>query len=158
LRWARFSRSVSSRPRGFFVRPAGLLDRRLIPLEPCVLVQHDLGWVSRARLLGDPLVMGLAGIGSAEEQYASAGAADHEHVLVGVRLLLAAGVPGLFFGFFGRCRRRSVPSRMTSRGPGGRKAASPSGRRHAPGACPGRPRPGAERGGGEAAKNSPGRY
>ena len=40
LRLTRFSRSVSAPPRGFFFRLPRLADRRLVPLEPRVLVQH----------------------------------------------------------------------------------------------------------------------
>src|SRR5687767_12529340 len=88
LRLARFSASVSSRPRGFFFRPASLADRRLIPLKPGVLVQGGAGRIRQPRLVGDPLVVSLAGVGAAEEQHALTGGTDHEHVLVGVGLLL----------------------------------------------------------------------
>ena len=100
LRFPRFSGSVSSRPRGFFFRLAGLTDRRLIPLEPGILVQDGPGRVAQARLVGDALVVGLAGVRRAEEPDALPGAIDEEHVLVGVGLLLAAVVRRLFFGRF----------------------------------------------------------
>ena len=106
-RLPRFSAAVSARPRGFFFRLAGLLDRRLIPLEPGILVQDGTGRVTQLRLVGDPLVIGLAGVSPAEEQDAFTGAADHEHVLVGVGLLLAAVVQRLFFGLF-----RPLPSAL----------------------------------------------
>src|SRR5215471_16367999 len=62
LRLARFSASVSWRPRGFFFRLASLLDRRLIPLKPGILVQGGARRVGQVRLVGDALVMGLPGV------------------------------------------------------------------------------------------------
>src|SRR5262245_49346680 len=100
LRLARFSASVSARPRGFFFRLAGLPDPRLIPLKPGIFVQGGAGWIRQVGLGGDALVMDLPGVGRAEEQDALAGAPDHEHLLVGVGLLLAAVVQRLFFGLF----------------------------------------------------------
>src|SRR5947209_13895832 len=67
LRLACFSAAVSSPPRGFFFRLAGLLHRRLIPLERCVLIQDGPGRIGQPLLIGDPLVVGLAGIRPAEE-------------------------------------------------------------------------------------------
>src|SRR5262252_10917855 len=99
-RLARFSAAVSSRPGGLFFRLAGLRDRRLIPLEPRVLVQGGAGRIPQPRLIGDPLLVGLAGVCPAQEQHAPIRRPDHEHVLVGVGLLLAAVVRGLFFGLF----------------------------------------------------------
>src|SRR5260370_4051987 len=100
LRLARFSASVSSRPGGFFFRLAGLLDRRLIPLKPGILIQGGARWITQMRLVGDALVVGLAGVSPTEEQDAFTTAADHKHVLVGMSLLLAAVVQCLFFGLF----------------------------------------------------------
>jgi hypothetical protein len=100
LRLARFSAFVSSRPRGFFFRLAGLLDRRLVPLKTGILVQDGPGWIMQLRLVRDALVMGLAGIRPTEEQDAFTGTAHHEYVLVGVGFLLAAVVQRLFFGLF----------------------------------------------------------
>src|SRR5262245_50149464 len=68
LRFARFSTPVSCRPRGFFFRLAALLHRRLVPLEPRVLVQGGARRVARLLLVSDPLVVGRAGVGPAEEQ------------------------------------------------------------------------------------------
>src|SRR5438874_5356501 len=100
LRLARFSAFVSSRPRGFFFRLAGLLDRRLVPLKTGILVQDRPGWITQVRLVRDALVMGLAGVRPAEELDALTGTAHHEDVLVGVGFLLAAGVQRLFFRLF----------------------------------------------------------
>src|SRR5436305_7434400 len=52
FRLVRFSASVSSPPGGFFFRLAGLLHRRLIALEPGVLVQGG------PRRVGDPFLIG----------------------------------------------------------------------------------------------------
>src|ERR1700737_1550015 len=68
LRLTCFSTAVSSRPRGFFFRLAGLLHRRLIPLKPCVLIQGGTGWIRQLFLIGDPLVVRLTRIRPAEEQ------------------------------------------------------------------------------------------
>src|SRR3954447_283159 len=100
LRLAHFSAFVSSRPRGFFFRLAGLLDRRLVPLKTGILVQGGPGWITQVRLVRDPLVMDLAGVRPAEEQDAFTGTAHHQDVLVGVVFLLAAVVQLLFFGLF----------------------------------------------------------
>ena len=97
LRLARFCAALSSRRGGFFFRLPGLAHRRLVALEARVLVQGGARRVLQVRLVGDPLVVGGAGVGAAEEQHPLGGAADHEHVLVRVRLLLAAVVQGLFF-------------------------------------------------------------
>src|SRR5205814_4461162 len=91
---------VSSHPRGFFFRLAGLLDRRLVPLKTGILVLDGPRWITQVRLVRDALVMGLAGVRPAEEQDALTGTAHHEDVLVGVGLLLAAVVERLFFGLF----------------------------------------------------------
>src|SRR3954451_11680706 len=82
LRLLSFSAAVSSRPRGFFFRLAGLLHRRLIPLKPRVLVQSGPRRVAQVLLIGDPLVVGLAGVGPAEEQDLVIRSAGHEDVLV----------------------------------------------------------------------------
>jgi len=100
-RLARFSPSVSSRPRGFFFRPAGPRHRGLIALEPGALVQGGPRRVPKVGLVGDALVIGRAGVGRAEEQDPCTAGADHHHVLVGVGLPLAAVVQRLFFGLFG---------------------------------------------------------
>src|SRR5579871_1452637 len=59
-RLARRWPAVSPAPRGFFFRPAGLGHRRLVPLEPAVLVQHRVGRVGDGLVIGDRLVVGLA--------------------------------------------------------------------------------------------------
>src|SRR5947199_3366283 len=100
LRLACFSAAVNSAPRGFFFRLAGLLHRRLIPLKSCVLVQGGPRRIGQVFLIGDPLLVRLTGIGAAQEQDLLIGGAGHEHVLVRVRLLLAAVVEGLFFSVF----------------------------------------------------------
>src|SRR5690242_1261181 len=63
-----FSDAVRSRPRGFFFRLVCPPHRRLIPLEPGVLVQDDARRVRQTLPVGDALVMDLAGIRRAEEQ------------------------------------------------------------------------------------------
>src|SRR5439155_20279736 len=81
-------------------RLAGLLHRWLIPLKPRVLVQGGARRIAQLLLVGDPLVVGGAGISPAEEQDAVVRGAGQHDVLVRMRLLLAAVVPGLFFGIF----------------------------------------------------------
>src|SRR5438270_313001 len=95
LRLARFSATVSSRPRGFFFRLAGLLHRWFIPLKSRILVQRGARRIGQFPLIGDPLVVSLAGVRPAEEQYPVIRGTGHEHVLVRVRLLLATVVEGL---------------------------------------------------------------
>src|SRR3954470_22511704 len=63
LRLTRFSASVNARPRGFFFRLASLRYRRLVALEPRILVQHGPWRVFQASLVGNPLVIDLAGVG-----------------------------------------------------------------------------------------------
>src|SRR5262249_37066675 len=60
LRLVRFSASVSSPRGGFFFRLAGLLHRRLIALEPGVLVQGGLRRVGDLFLIGYLFLMDLA--------------------------------------------------------------------------------------------------
>src|SRR5690349_12703597 len=96
LRFARFSAAVNSPPGGFFFRLPGLLHRRLVPLEPRVLVQHRPRRIGDALLVGDPLVVRLAGAGPAQEPDPLTPCARDDHVLVGVRLPLATVVRGLF--------------------------------------------------------------
>src|SRR6266568_1143433 len=79
LRLTRFSAAVSSRPRGFFFRLAGLRHRRLIPLKPCVLIQRGTRWIRQVLLIGDPLVVSLIGIRPAEEQNLLIRGAGHEY-------------------------------------------------------------------------------
>src|SRR5213082_2709623 len=67
FRFVRFSAAVSSPPRGFFFRLASFLDRWLVPLEPRVLVQDRPRRVGDTLLVGDLLVVRLAGIGPAQE-------------------------------------------------------------------------------------------
>src|SRR5260370_41491194 len=68
LRLARFSASVSSRPGGFFFRLAGLLDRRLIPLKPCILIQGGARGLTQMRLVDEVFVGRLPGVRTSEEQ------------------------------------------------------------------------------------------
>jgi len=96
----RFSEGVSSPPRGFFFRVAGFRDRRLVPLKPGVLVQHRVRREGDGFLVGNLLVVRLADIRVAQEPDAVAPRVRDDDVLVGVRLLLAAVVRGLFFSVF----------------------------------------------------------
>src|SRR5437763_14456482 len=61
LRLVRFSATVSSPRGGFFFRLAGLLHRRLIALEPGVLVQGGPWRVGDPFLIGYLFVVHLAG-------------------------------------------------------------------------------------------------
>ena len=100
LRLAFFSAAVNSRPLGFFFRLAGLLHRRLITLKACVFIQSGPPRITQVCLIGDPLVVSRTGISPAEEQDPLIRSAGQHDVLVRVRLLLAAVVPGLFFRIF----------------------------------------------------------
>src|SRR5258707_9885637 len=63
FRFVRFSASVSVPRGGFVFRLAGFLDRRLIPLEPGILVQHRPRRVGDVLLIGDLLVVRFASVG-----------------------------------------------------------------------------------------------
>src|SRR3954452_5893901 len=56
FRLVRFSAAVSSPPRGFFFRLAGLGHRWLVPLQAALLVQDRAGRIDEALLIGDGLV------------------------------------------------------------------------------------------------------
>src|SRR5207253_3323041 len=100
FRFVRFSAAVSSPRGGFFFRLAGFLHRWLVPLEPCVLIQHRPRWIDDAFSLGDRLVGRLAGAGATQEADSLTLRIGDDHVLVAVRLLPAAVVQGLFFRVF----------------------------------------------------------
>src|SRR2546427_3901509 len=87
LRLVFFSAAVSSPPGGFFFRLAGLLHRWLIALKRCVLIQGGPGRVAQLLLVGDPLVVGLAGIRAAQKQDLLVRRAGDQDVLVRVGLL-----------------------------------------------------------------------
>lgn len=110
-----FSAAVSSRPRGFFFRLAGLLHCRLITLKPCVLIQGGIRRIGQVLLIGDSLVVGLTGIRLTEEQNLLIRGASHQYVLVRMRFLLAAVVECLFFGLF---RPLPAPFRAIDDDPG----------------------------------------
>src|SRR6266481_1451209 len=95
FRLVRFSAAVSSPRGGFFFRLAGLLHWRLIALKRRVLVQGGPGRIAQLLLVGYPLVVGLAGIRPTQEQDLLVRRTGNQHVLVCVRLLLAAVVEDL---------------------------------------------------------------
>jgi hypothetical protein len=111
----RFSASVSSPRGGFFFRLAGFLHRRLIALESGVLVQGGVRRIGDPFLIGYLFVVRLARARSAEVVNPFPPDVDDDHVLVAMLLLTPTVKQGLFFGFFGLWRRRSVAS-MISRG------------------------------------------
>jgi hypothetical protein len=100
FRFVRFSAAVSSPRGGFFFRPANFLHRRLIPLESGILIHDGLRRVDNSFRVGDLLVVGLARARTAQEGDPFPGQGHDDDVLVGVRLLLAAVVKGLFFRVF----------------------------------------------------------
>jgi hypothetical protein len=100
FRLVRFSVSVSVPRGGFFFRLAGFLYCWFIPLESGILVQYRSRRVSDVLLIGDPFVVRLAGVGFAQEPNVWTLYTGDYHVLVAVRLLLAAVVQGLFLGVF----------------------------------------------------------
>src|SRR5438132_4972550 len=105
FRFVRFSAAVSSPRGGFFFRLASLLDRRVIPLEAGILVQDGLRRIGNPFVIGNLLVVRLAHARRAQEVDAFPRQGHDDDILVGVRLLLAAGVQGLFFQVF-----RPLPS------------------------------------------------
>src|SRR3954454_10363423 len=100
FRLVRFSAAVSSPPRGFFFRLAGLVHCWFVPLEAAILVQHRPGRIGDALPIGDRLVRHPALVGLAQELDAPAVGASDDHVLVAVRFLPPAVVRPLFFGVF----------------------------------------------------------
>ena len=115
FRFVRFSAAVSSPPGGFFFRLASFLDLWLVPLKPGVFVQHRLGRVGDVLLIGHLLVVSPAGVGAAQEADALTVGVGDDHVLVGVCLLLAGVVCGLFFRVF---RPLTTPIRAVDDQPG----------------------------------------
>src|SRR5436309_5861488 len=105
FRFVRFSAAVSSPRGGFFFRLVSLLDRRVIPLEAGILVQDGLRRIGNGFGIGNLLVVRLAHACLAQEGDAFPRQGHDDDVLVGVRLLLAAGVQGLFSRVF-----RPLPS------------------------------------------------
>jgi hypothetical protein len=100
FRFARFSAAVSSPRSGFFFRLASFLDRRIIPLEAGILVQDCLWRINNSFRIRNLLVVGLAHVSMAQEIDAFPWQSHDDDVLVGVRLLLATVVQGLFFRVF----------------------------------------------------------
>src|SRR5262245_20052299 len=100
FRFVRLSAAVSSPRGGFFFRLASRLDRRLVPLESGILVEYRLRRVADVFLIRNLLVVGLPGVGPAQEANAFTGDVRDDDVLVAVRFLLAAVVRGLFFRVF----------------------------------------------------------
>jgi hypothetical protein len=100
FRLVRFSAAVSSPRRGFFFPLASFLDRWVIPLESSILVQDCLRRIGNSFRIGNLLVVRLAHASMAQEVDAFAWQGHDDDVLVGVRLLLAAVVQGLFFRVF----------------------------------------------------------
>src|SRR4051812_12524183 len=105
FRFIRFSAAVSSPRGGFFFRLASLRDRRGIPLEAGILVQDGLWRVGNFFGIGDLFVVRLAHACLTQEVDAFPRQGHDDDVLVGMRLLLAAVVQGLFFRVF-----RPLPS------------------------------------------------
>ena len=93
------SGSEFSSARLFFRLPS-FLDRWFVPLEAGILVQDRLGRISNAFGIGNLFVVGLANVSVAQEVDAFPWQGHDDDVLVGVRLLLAAVVQGLFFRVF----------------------------------------------------------
>src|SRR5262245_54052311 len=100
FRFVRFSAAVSPPRGGFFSRLPRLLDRRVIPLEARILVQDGLRRIGNSFGIGNLLIVRLARARPAQEVDASPRQGHDDDVLVGVRLLLAGVVQGLFFRVF----------------------------------------------------------
>src|SRR5262249_39648266 len=83
--------------RAAFFGLARLPHRRLVPLEPRVLQQGGPARVADRLPLGHLLVVRLARVRAAQVADPLAVRVDDDHVLVAVRLLLAAVVQPLFF-------------------------------------------------------------
>src|SRR5256886_14740574 len=100
FRLVRFSAAVSSPWGGFFFRLAGFLHRRLIALEPGILVQGGPRRVGDPFLIAYLFVMRLAGVRLAEVVNPLPPGVNDDHVLVAMLLLPPAVQKGLFLGVF----------------------------------------------------------
>ncbi len=117
LRLACFSAAVSSPPRGFFLRLAGLLHRRLIPLERCVLI-HGWSQADRRQLLPSSAIRlswVLPGYVPLRNRTCPSTAPGHpaRSCPCAFSSCRCSRGPG-FSGVFGRCRRLCLPSMMTT--------------------------------------------
>jgi hypothetical protein len=83
-----------------FFRLAGSRYRWLIALKPCILVESDLGRKRDGLLVHDPFFMHGPRVGRAQIQHAPTRRVDHEHVLIGMGLLLPAYFPHFSLAFF----------------------------------------------------------
>src|SRR5215468_302214 len=91
------SRSSISTLCAAFFRLAGLAHGRLIALKAGILIEDGVGGIAERLLIGNLLVVRLAGIGLTQIPHPlGLGMHDH-HVLVAVRLVFATIVHGLFF-------------------------------------------------------------
>src|SRR5438105_513388 len=100
FRFVRFSPAVSSLPRGFFFRLAGLLNCWLIALESDVLVQDGSRRIGNLFVVGNLLVVGFPWARSAQVVNPLPPSVDDDHVLVAMLLLSPAVVQSLFLGVF----------------------------------------------------------
>src|SRR5262245_56351288 len=83
-----------------FFRLAGFLHRRLIPLEPGILVQDGARRIGNLFVISNLLVVRLAGAGFAQVVDPGPPRMDDDHVLVTMLLLPPAVVEGLLFRVF----------------------------------------------------------
>src|SRR5260370_2692701 len=96
-----FFSAVVRLPRGgFFFRLAGLLDCWCVPLKASIFVQHRPRRISQVLLVGNLFLVRLTNVSLTQETDPFASRIDDDHVLVGMRFLLAAVVRGLFFRVF----------------------------------------------------------
>ena len=87
-----------------------------IPLKPGILVERGVGRILNGFAVGDFLVVGFAAIGLAQISHPLGMFVDQNHVFVGMCLFFPLYASRCFSGFFGRWRRRSVPSMIKSVG------------------------------------------
>src|SRR5437879_3397399 len=100
IRLVPFSASVSAPRGGFFFRLAGSLHGRLIALESGILVQDGARRIGNVFVIGNLLLVRLAGVGFAQVVDPWPLRMDDDHVLVAMLLLAPAVKKGLFFGAF----------------------------------------------------------
>ena len=108
LRWSEFP------PRGFFLGWKMVIQSRVYPWNPHILIQATSVWEGRRLQIGQAFVVGLPFIGGTQEAEMT-GLIDHEEVFDRVTLLLATVVVLLVF-WIGRAMDRTFGTIMPKRG------------------------------------------
>lgn len=108
----RFWVAVKSRLRGFFRLPDPDMVG-VVTLKTGILIQDGFRRVPDLFMVSNFLIMRNPGIRLTAIGHAVGLPCGENQVLIRMRFFLATVVQGLVFRFFGRWRRRSVPSTMT---------------------------------------------